>query len=106
MSLKVSVSANKTIITLPEQSVKLNGEITINRIVDMPSEKKVFVLTKELGKIDLPSLSDENYDTPSEWTNADVVSAIEQYVNSISPQSVDIEITETETVEDAEIVTE
>ena len=104
MSLKVSISENKTIVTIPEQSVKLNGEITINRIVDMPSEKKVFVLTKELGKIDLPSLSDENYDTPSEWTNADVVSAIEQYVNGISPQSVDTEITETESLEEAEVV--
>lgn len=84
MSLTVSIEENKTVITQPAQSISLNGQVTINRIVDLPAEKKVFVFTAELGKIDLPSLSDENYDNPNEWTNADVVEAVSEYVNNLN----------------------
>lgn len=83
MSLTVPIPEETVVVVQPAQTATINGQITINRIVDMPSEKKVIVFTKELGKIDLLSLSDDNYDNPDEWTNADIISAIQDYVNSL-----------------------
>jgi hypothetical protein len=90
MSLTVSIPTDVTLVTQPAQSVELHGEITIQRVVDLPTEKKVFVFTKELGKIDLPSLSNANYDNPNEWTNADVVLAVQEYVNSLLPPTSEV----------------
>lgn len=84
MDLKIQLSQPKTVVTRPAETVEISGEISINRIVDIPSEKKVFVYTHELGRIDLPTLSDENYDTPHEWSTADVVEAVENYINSLT----------------------
>jgi hypothetical protein len=90
MSLTVSIPTDVTLVTQPAQLVELHGEITIQRVVDLPAEKKVFVFTKELGKIDLPSLSNANYDNPNEWTNADVVLAVQEYVNSLLPPTSEV----------------
>jgi hypothetical protein len=83
MSLKIQLSETKTVVTRPAETVEISGEISINRIVDIPSEKTVFVYTDQLGRIDLPTLSNENYDTPQEWSTADVVEAVENYLNSL-----------------------
>ena len=80
MSLKVSLTKSKKVITQPEQSVTFSGEVQIQRIVDIPSEKLVFAFVEGLGRIQLDDLSGDNYDTPAEWTNADVVAAVKKYL--------------------------
>ena len=79
MSLQVSLSAPITVIKQPEVTETIT-EITIDRIVDIPSMKKVFVFIKG-ERIELAQLSGDNYDTPSEWTNADVIAAIKAHYN-------------------------
>tara|TARA_E500000318_G_scaffold86880_1_gene83671 strand:+ start:4145 stop:4390 length:246 start_codon:yes stop_codon:yes gene_type:complete len=80
MSLSVSLTTPKKVITQPEQSVTFSGEVQIQRIVDIPSEKLVFAFVEGLGRIQLDDLSGDNYDTPAEWTNADVVAAVKKYL--------------------------
>jgi hypothetical protein len=82
MSLKVSLTKSKKVITQPEQSVTFSGDVEIERIVDIPSEKLVFAFVEGLGRIKLDDLSEDNYDTPAEWTNADVVTAVTNIINS------------------------
>lgn len=79
MSLQVSLSAPITVIKQPEVTETIT-EITIDRIVDIPSMKKVFVFIKG-ERIELAQLSGDNYDTPSEWTNADVIAAVKAHYN-------------------------
>ena len=77
MSLKITLNAPKTIVKQPEVTETIS-EIKIDRIVDIPAEKKVFVFVK--GQIiNLPQLSGDNYDTPSEWTNEDVIDAVKAH---------------------------
>ena len=81
MSLSVSLSSSKTITTIPAQTTTIDaGSIEIFRIVDNPSEKKVSVFVNNLGEVVLDSLSDSNY--PTNWTNADIQSALLSYLNS------------------------
>lgn len=75
--MKITLTNPKVIIKQPEISETIT-EITIDRIVDIPKEKKVVVfVTGE--RIELESLSGDNYDTPSEWTNAAVLSAVKAH---------------------------
>jgi hypothetical protein len=84
MSLSVNISSEKTVTTVPAETVTLPaGDIKILRIVDLPQQKKVFVVTDELGKIDLDELSGDNYDTPNEWTNASIQTAVSNYIASL-----------------------
>lgn len=83
MSLIVPISENKIVILQTQKTIEISNQVTITRIVDLPHERKVFVFTEELGKIDLPSLSNQNYDSPNEWTNADVLAAVQQYINGL-----------------------
>ena len=71
--------AEKFIIVL-DIGTRKTTEITIDRIVDIPSMKKVFVFIKG-ERIELAQLSGDNYDTPSEWTNADVIAAVKAHYN-------------------------
>lgn len=80
MSLKVSLTTSKKVITQPEQSVTFSGDVEIQRIVDIPSEKLVFAFVEGLGRIQLDDLSGDNYDNPAEWSNADVVAAVKKYL--------------------------
>lgn len=75
--LTVNLSSETTYVTQPEQSVTLDGTIVIRRIVDFPGQKKVVAFVEGVGRLELDELSGDNYDTPAEWTNADVVTAIE-----------------------------
>jgi|TARA_E500000178_G_C16336973_1_gene451531 hypothetical protein len=80
MSLTVSLSSSKTITTVPAQTTTLNaGDIEIFRIVDNPVEKQIKVFVNDIGEISLDSLSDSNY--PSDWTNADIQSALLSYLS-------------------------
>jgi len=74
MSLQITLTEPKTIVKQPEITETFS-EIIIDRIVDFPSEKKVFVFINN-KRIELPQLSGDNYDSPNEWTNEDVVSAV------------------------------
>jgi hypothetical protein len=76
--LKVSLSSQTTYVTQPEQSVTLNGDVVIRRIVDIPSDKKVIVFVEGAGRIELDDLSGNNY---SEWTQTDVVTAVTNLLN-------------------------
>lgn len=77
MSLKITLTKPKTIVKQPEITETIS-EITIDRIVDFPKEKKVIVFIKG-QRIELSQLSDDNYDTPSEWTNDDVIAAVKAH---------------------------
>ncbi len=81
MSLSVNISSEKTITTVPAETITLPaGDLKIRRIVDLPQAKKVFAVVDELGQIDLDELSGDNYDNPAEWTNASVQTAITNYI--------------------------
>tara|TARA_S200002703_G_C3695294_1_gene213512 strand:- start:3 stop:263 length:261 start_codon:yes stop_codon:yes gene_type:complete len=82
MSLEVTLSENKTIITQPEESQTLSGNVQINRIVDIPAQRQVNVFVEGIGRIELDELSGDNYDTPAEWTNADVQTAVLNWINA------------------------
>lgn len=77
MSLQIPLTAPLTVVKQPEVTETIT-EITIDRIVDIPSEKKVNVFIKG-QRIELAQLSGDNYDTPNEWTNADVVAAVKAH---------------------------
>lgn len=79
--LTVSLSAEKEFVTQPEQSVTLSGDVVIRRIVDIPGEKKVIAFVDGVGRLELDELSGDNYDTPTEWTNADIVTAVTNLIN-------------------------
>jgi len=81
-TLSINLSSAKTVVTQPEQSVTLEGEVIIRRIVDIPGEKKVIAFVEGIGRLELDELSGDNYDTPAEWTNADVVTAVANIINS------------------------
>jgi hypothetical protein len=79
MSLKITLTTPKVIVKQPEITETVT-DITIDRIVDIPGQKKVAVFVGG-ERIELDSLSGDNYDSPSEWTNADVVAAVKAHFN-------------------------
>ena len=82
MSLSITLSDQKEVVTQPQETVTLNGDVSIRRIVDIPGEKQVVVFVDGLGRIELDELSGDNYDTPAEWSNADVLTALTNYINA------------------------
>ncbi len=82
MSLSVSLSTPKTVTVTPAQTETFTGSVEIQRIVDIPADRKVIAFVPGLGRIELDDLSGDNYDTPSEWTNADVVAAVSSYITA------------------------
>ena len=82
MSLSITLKSQKEVVTQPQETVTLSGEVSIRRIVDIPGEKKVVVFVDGLGRIELDELSGDNYDSPAEWSNADVVTALTNYINA------------------------
>ena len=86
MSLSINLSSSKTITLKPAETLEIpSGDLIIERIIDIPDEKKVYVQVDNfLELIELDELSGDNYDTPNEWTNADVKTALTNYINSAS----------------------
>lgn len=82
MSLNVTLSATESVTVTPAEVVDLSGTVSINRIIDLPKQRKVIAVVEGLGRITLDELSGDNYDTPSEWSNADVVTAVTNYIQS------------------------
>ena len=81
MHLTIPLTTPRIIVKQPEITETIS-ELEINRIVDMPGQRKVFAFVNN-ERVELPSLSDDNYDTPNEWTNADVVSAVKAHYGII-----------------------
>ena len=80
MSLTVSLSSSKTVTTIPAQTTTIDaGDVEILRIVDNPVEKQIKVFVNGIGEVSLDSLSDSNY--PTNWTNADIQSALLSYLS-------------------------
>lgn len=80
MSLNVSLSATESVTLRPAEVVELSGDVSISRIIDLPKQRKVIAVVDGLGRINLEELSGDNYDTPNEWSNADVVTAVANYI--------------------------
>ena len=80
--LTVNLSSEKKYVTQPEQSVTVSGDVVIRRIVDIPGQKKVVAFVEGVGRLELDELSGDNYDTPAEWTNADVVAAVKNVITA------------------------
>jgi hypothetical protein len=53
----------------------------IDRIIDIPHEKKVFVVIRGGDRLELDGVSGDNYDTPEEWTNSDIIKAVKAHYN-------------------------
>lgn len=80
MSLTVTLSSSKTVTTVPAQTTTIEaGDVEIFRIIDSPVEKKISVFVNNIGEVVLDSLSDGNY--PTNWTNADIQSALLSYLS-------------------------
>ena len=77
MSLKITLETPKVIVKQPEIT-KTITEVVIDRIIDIPAQKKVAVFI-DGERIELDVLSGVNYDTPTEWDNAAVVAAVKAY---------------------------
>lgn len=84
MSLEVNLSEEKNVIKQPAETLALSGAVKIDRIVDFPQLRKVIAFVDDIGGIPLENISDDNYDTPAEWTNADVVAGVEAWINANS----------------------
>jgi len=72
--MEIKLSKSKEVVTVPEQKVTLDT-ITINRIVDMPGQKKVIAFVKELHQ---PIVLWEGaaYDSIGQWSDSDVTARI------------------------------
>jgi len=65
--------------TRPAESVTVSA-ITVGRMVDFPSEKKVVVHTHEVGELLL--WQGEEYDAIGQWTDADVAHRIVEILST------------------------
>jgi len=77
MSLKIELTTPIEVIRQPEVKDTIS-EITIERIVDLPTEKKVVVFIRG-QRIELDALSGDNYDTPEEWSNESLIAAVKAH---------------------------
>ena len=73
--MKITLSTQKEIVVVAEQ-VKTVNEISINRMVDLPQQKKVLVLTNELGQVVL--WEGTAYDAIGQWTDQDVIARLNE----------------------------
>tara|TARA_B110000483_G_scaffold183370_1_gene216932 strand:+ start:183 stop:437 length:255 start_codon:yes stop_codon:yes gene_type:complete len=81
-NLSFNISSSKSVIVQSEETVTVpKGAVNIRRIVDYPGDKKVVAFVDGVGRLELSALSDANYDSPAEWTNADVVTAVKDIIN-------------------------
>jgi len=77
MSLDINLTAPLSVVVQPEVRKTITA-LSIERIIDFPSQRKVAVFV-EGERIELDALSGDNYDTPAEWTNDDVVNAVKTH---------------------------
>lgn len=72
--MRVDLNGTKTITLVPAQTKNFTS-LTIDRVVDLQSEKKVFAVISELYEpVDLWAGAD--YDAIGQWTDTDVANRI------------------------------
>ena len=70
MALEVTLSQERTVETQAVQTAAITT-FTVNRMVDLPEEKKVIIFVAELRQ-PITLWEGVAYDTIGDWTNADV----------------------------------
>ena len=74
--MRVDLNGTKTITLVPAQTKNFTS-LTIDRVVDLQSEKKVFAVISELYEpVDLWTGAD--YDVIGQWTDTDVANRIRE----------------------------
>lgn len=73
----VNLSSSATKIIVPQQTVSFSS-LTITSMVDLPSQYCVKIFTKELYKPIILWSGQTAYNAIGQWTNEDVVYAIQQ----------------------------
>ena len=68
--MKAILSGQKTIITQPA-TTKTISEINVMYMIDNPMEKKLTVVTKELGQVVV--FEGQSYIDAGQWTDLDVI---------------------------------
>jgi hypothetical protein len=68
--MKATLSGQKTIITQPAIT-KTISEINVMYMIDNPMEKKLTVVTKELGQV--VAFEGQSYIDAGQWTDLDVI---------------------------------
>jgi len=84
MSLDITLPTELVVVTSPAVTTTLPTTVSIERIVDIPSQKEVAVFIQGLGRVVLTELSGDNYDKPLEWSNADILTAVTAHINSLA----------------------
>ena len=74
MSLNFTLNSPKELV-VREAITRTVNSLSIERIIDIPLERKIIVHIEELGRVTLDSLSDDNYNNPP-WTDELVIEAI------------------------------
>jgi hypothetical protein len=74
MSLPVKLNTTKELVVRPAETITTDT-LVIERIVDIPEEKSVFVFIRGLGRVKVAALSDAKYDAP-QWTNESLAAAV------------------------------
>ena len=74
--MRVDLNGTKTITVVPAQTKTLSS-LTIDRVVDLQGDKKVFAIINELYEpVDLWVGAD--YDAVGQWTDTDVANRIRE----------------------------
>lgn len=71
--MTITLDTQKEVVLVKELKVKLN-EITVLELKDLPEQKKVEAITKEIGVIVL--WEGEAYDAIGQWTDTDVINKL------------------------------
>ena len=79
MSLQIDLQTPLKIVKQPLVE-ETSTEIVIERIIDIPQEKKEFVVIKG-DRLVLIGLSGDKHDNPEEWTNSDIIEAVKAHYN-------------------------
>lgn len=76
--MKITFETPKEIVVVQELK-RTFEELTIEEVVDNPSRKEVKAFTRELGQLIL--WQNEEYDAIGQWTDADVVTRVNELLN-------------------------
>jgi len=82
--LTTTLTQTSTPTITPAETITLESGtvVQILQIIDTPASNLVEAVIDGIGLVKLDALSDENYDVPAEWTNADVATAVKNYIQS------------------------
>lgn len=78
--LEVNLGQEVNVVTRPVETKTVEA-VTIERMVDMPADKRVFVYTHEVGELVLWEGAD--YDAVGQWTDQDVINRVKALLTSL-----------------------